>query len=58
MISRVNNDVILGLTNDQKFDLCHRLVSSADQYPFIFALNCGQQPVNDRPIEIYLLQKY
>ena len=28
--------------NDQKFGLCQRLVSSADQYPFIFPLNCGQ----------------
>ena len=40
--------------NDQKFDLCHRLVSLADQYTFIFPLKCGQQLDTDRPIEIDL----
>ena len=37
--------------NDQKCDLCHRLVWSANQYPFIFPLNFGQQLDTDRPIE-------
>ena len=41
--------------NDQKFDLCHRLVWSADQYPFIFLLNCGTRLDTDRPNEIYLV---
>ena len=40
--------------NDQKFGLCHRLVLSADQYPFIFPLNCGQRLDTDRPTEIDL----
>ena len=40
--------------NDQRFGLCHRLVSLADQYPFIFPLNCGQRLDTDRPIEIDL----
>ena len=40
--------------NNQKFDLCHRLVWSADQYPFIFLLNCGQRLDTDGPIEIDL----
>ena len=40
--------------NDQKFGLCQRLVSSADQYPFIFPLNCGQRLDTDRQIEINL----
>ena len=40
--------------NDQKFGLCQRFVSSADQYPFIFTLYYGQRPVNDRPVEIDL----
>ena len=40
--------------NNQKFGLCHRLVSSAEQYPFIFPLNCGQRLDTDRPIEIDL----
>ena len=40
--------------NDQKFDLCHRLVWSVDLYPFIFLLNSGQRLDTDRPIEIDL----
>ena len=40
--------------NDQKFVLCDGLVSSADQYPLIFPLNCGQRLDTDRPIEIDL----
>ena len=36
--------------NNQKFGLCQRLVSSADQYPFIFPLNCGQWLDTDRPV--------
>ena len=40
--------------NVQKLGLCHRLVLSDDQYPFIFPLNCGQRPDIVRPIEIDL----